>query len=174
MTKSTGDKSLTLSPHSPVKLNARNLLALLSDGQLSDVQPQSWKSIISALGVKAPHEIKRARQLLKGLIRQGEITELDGRHYVLAKSTATKQRSHEAAAPQLSESESLNAYGQGKARDEAQDELQGGVKGYGGMYNRSRPLLRTPGFHHNRRYAPAAGSRNHRGDLVHPALQKAH
>ena len=132
LTKSTGDKSLTLSPHSPVKLNARNLLALLSDGQLSDVQPQSWKSIISALGVKAPHEIKRARQLLKGLIRQGEITELDGRHYVLAKSTATKQRSHEAAAPQLSESESLNAYGQGKACDEAQDELQGGVKGYGG------------------------------------------
>ena len=96
------------------------------------MEPQSWKSIISALGVKAPHEIKRARQLLKGLIRQGEITELDGRHYVLAKSTATKQRSHEAAAPQLSVSESLNAYGQGKACDEAQDELQGGVKGYGG------------------------------------------
>ncbi|MEC8347200.1 MAG: hypothetical protein VXZ70_04140, partial [Pseudomonadota bacterium] len=70
MTKPTGDKSPALSPHSPVKLNARNLLALLSDGQ-----PQSWKSIIAALVIKAPHEIKHARQLLKGLIRQGEITE---------------------------------------------------------------------------------------------------
>ena len=127
MTKPTGDKSPALSPHSPVKLNARNLLALLSDGQ-----PQSWKSIIAALVIKAPHEIKHARQLLKGLIRQGEITELDGRHYALAKSIATKQRSHEAAAPQLPENESLDAYGQGKACDEAQDELQGGVKGYGG------------------------------------------
>lgn len=132
LTKPTGDKSPASSPQSPVKLNARNLLALLSDGQRSDGQPQSWKSIIAALGVKAPHEIKRARQLLKGLIRQGEITELDGRHYALAKALATKQRSREAAAPQLPESESLNASGQAKARDEAQDELQGEVKGYGG------------------------------------------
>ncbi|MEC8618581.1 MAG: hypothetical protein VXY32_03380, partial [Pseudomonadota bacterium] len=127
MTEPTGDKSPALSAHSPVKLNARNLLAQLSDGQA-----QSWKSIIAALGFKAPHEIKRARQLLKVLIRQGEITELDGRHYALAKSIATKQRSREVAASQLPESESLNESGQGKTRDEAQDEMQGEVKGYGG------------------------------------------
>ena len=127
LTKPTGDKSPAPSPQGPVKLNARNLLALLSDGQ-----SQSWKSIIAALGFKAPHEIKRARQLLKGLIRQGEITELDGRRYALAKSIATKQRLREAAAPQLPESESLNESGQDKTRDEAQDEMQGEVKGYGG------------------------------------------
>ena len=78
MTKPKGGKPPSTSSLKAVRFNARTLLAMLSDNQ-----PRSWKSITNTLGVKAPHEIKRIRQLLKGLVRQGEVKELDGRHYLL-------------------------------------------------------------------------------------------
>ena len=58
---------------------------------MSDGQQQSWQAITVALDAKAPHAIKRARQLVNRLIRQGEITELDGRRYALAQPRANSQ-----------------------------------------------------------------------------------
>ena len=55
------------------RLNANVLLKVLTDGQAL-----SWKAIIAALQATTPHDIKRARQVLKGLIRQGEVVELEG------------------------------------------------------------------------------------------------
>ena len=121
LTKPTGDKTPPPPPHSPVKLNARSLLTLLSDDQ-----PQSWQAITAALGAKAPHEIKRARQLLKGLVRQGEITELDGRRYALANARANSQgRDNVPRAPETAaQIDSLQGA--------VQDAVQGEVTGYGG------------------------------------------
>jgi len=73
LTKPRGEKN-----SSPRKLNAETLLELLTKQQ-----PQSWKALTASLQAKAPHEIKRLRQLLKGLIRQGRITERDGHMYSL-------------------------------------------------------------------------------------------
>ena len=61
------------------------LLKVLGDGQLF-----SWKAIIAALQATTPHDIKRARQVLKGLIRQGEVVELEGRKYALVSSQAVE------------------------------------------------------------------------------------
>ncbi|NCF44246.1 MAG: ribonuclease R [Proteobacteria bacterium] len=82
MTKPRGGKSPSKSLPAPaakgIKPNAQSVRAVLADGA-----PKSWRSITTALGVKAPHEIKRARQLLKGMIRQGEVEEQAQRQYVL-------------------------------------------------------------------------------------------
>ena len=127
MTKPTGDKTPT-PPLSPVKLNARSLLTLLSDGQ-----QQSWQAITAALGAKAPQEIKRARQVLKGLIRQGEITELDGRHYVLAETGAN---SPGRASAKAQETEAQT--------DSLRDGVQGEVTGYGGKLSvDGLPIIRS-------------------------------
>ena len=127
MTKPTGDKTPT-PPLSPVKLNARSLLTLLSDGQ-----QQSWQAITAALDAKAPHEIKRARQVLKGLIRQGEITELDGRHYVLAETRANS-RGRASAKAQETEAQT----------DSLRDGVQGEVTGYGGKLSvDGLPIIRS-------------------------------
>ena len=127
MTKPTGDKTPT-PPLSPVKLNARSLLTLLSDGQ-----QQSWQAITAALDAKAPQEIKRARQVLKGLIRQGEITELDGRHYVLAETGAN---SPGRASAKAQETEAQT--------DSLRDGVQGEVTGYGGKLSvDGLPIIRS-------------------------------
>ena len=88
MTKPRGGKSPSKSPSELVakdsKLNAQSMRAVLADGE-----PRSWRSITAALGVKAPHEIKRARQLLKGMIRQGEVEEQAQRQYVLLSKQAS-------------------------------------------------------------------------------------
>ena len=115
LTKPTGDK--TSPPLSPVKLNARFLLTLLSDGQ-----QQSWQAITAALDAKKPYEIKRARQLLKGLVRQGQITELNGRQYALAKKPANNQG--QGNMPRAPETEAQI--------DILQGAVQGEVTGYGG------------------------------------------
>ena len=127
MTKPTGDKTPT-PPLSPVKLNARSLLTLLSDGQ-----QQSWQAITAALDAKAPQEIKRARQVLKGLIRQGEITELDGRHYVLAE-TGANSPGRASAKAQKTEAQT----------DSLRDGVQGEVTGYGGKLSvDGLPIIRS-------------------------------
>ena len=127
MTKPTGDKTPT-PPLSPVKLNARSLLTLLSDGQ-----QQSWQAITAALDAKAPQEIKRARQVLKGLIRQGEITELDGRHYVLAETGANSPGRA-----------SAKAQGTEAQTDSLRDGVQGEVTGYGGKLSvDGLPIIRS-------------------------------
>ncbi len=117
MTKPTDDKAPPPPPRSLEKLNARSLLTFLSDDQ-----PQSWQAITAALGAKAPHEIKRARQLLKGLIRQGEITERDGHRYALAKARANSQGLGKM--PRVPETEAQI--------DTLQGAVQGEVTGYGG------------------------------------------
>ena len=79
LTKLRGEKT---SPNAPVRTTRLNAKALLK--VLGAEQALSWKSITSALQVTTPHDIKRARQVLKGLVRQGDVVELDGRKYALA------------------------------------------------------------------------------------------
>jgi exoribonuclease R len=133
LTKPSGDKTPSAAPRNAVKLNARSLLTLLSEDL-----PQSWQAITAALGAKAPHEIKRARQLLKGLIRQGEITELDGRQYALAKKPANNQgQGNVPRAPGTeAQIDSLQGAVQGAE--------QGEVTGYGGKLTvDGMPIIRS-------------------------------
>ena len=106
MTKPRGEKN-----SSPTKLQAATLLSLLAKHE-----PQSWKSLTASLQAKAPHEIKKLRQLLKGLIRQGQVTEQDGHLYRLAADTSA-ERGDSAGGPKSADS--------GKS-------LRGTVQGYGG------------------------------------------
>ena len=127
MTKPTGDK-MPPTPLSPVKLNGRSLLTLMSDGQ-----QHSWQAITAALDAKTPQGIRRARQVLKGLIRQGEITELDGRHYVL---TETRPNSRGRASAKAQETEAQT--------DSLRDGVQGEVTGYGGKLSvDGLPIIRS-------------------------------
>ena len=79
LTKLRGEKTSPNAPVRTTRLNAKVLLKVLGAEQAL-----SWKSITSALQVTTPHDIKRARQVLKGLVRQGDVVELDGRKYALA------------------------------------------------------------------------------------------
>ena len=129
MTKPTGDKTPPPPARSLVKLNARSLLTLLSDDQ-----PQSWHPITASLGAKEPYEIKRARQLLKGLIGQGEITELDGRRYALANARANSQGLGNM--PRAPEAEAQI--------DTLQGAVQGEAIGYGGkLVMDGLPIIRS-------------------------------
>ena len=124
LTKLHGEKTSPTTPVRSARLNAKVLLKVLGDGQAF-----SWKAIIAALQVSAPHDIKRARQVLKGLIRQGEVVELEGRKYALASSWADedfKGRLDDAAT--------------------AQDPVSGVVQGYGGNLTLDgRSILKSPG-----------------------------
>ena len=79
LTKLRGEKTSPNAPVRTTRLNAKELLKVLGAEQAL-----SWKSITSALQVTTPHDIKLARQFLKGLVRQGDVVELDGRKYALA------------------------------------------------------------------------------------------
>ena len=106
MTKPRGEKN-----SSPIKLQAATLLSLLAKHE-----PQSWKSLTASLQAKAPHEIKKLRQLLKGLIRQGQVTEQDGHLYRLAADTSA-ERGDSAG---------------GRKSADSDKSLRGTVQGYGG------------------------------------------
>ena len=106
LTKPRGEKN-----SSPTKLKAQTLLGLLAKQE-----PQPWKSLTASLQANAPHEIKKLRQLLKGLIRQGQVTEQDGHLYRLA--------------PDKPAADANSAMG-GKAAGSGQS-LRGTVQGYGG------------------------------------------
>ena len=54
-------------------------------------EPRSWKYLTAALHAKAPHEIKKLRQVLKGLMRQGQIQEREGHLYTLGGDAASDQ-----------------------------------------------------------------------------------
>jgi ribonuclease R len=106
LTKPRGEKN-----SSSTKLKAQTLLGLLAKQE-----PQSWKSLTASLQANAPHEIKKLRQLLKGLIRQGQVTEQDGHLYRLAADNPA--------------TDANSAVG-GKLAGSGQS-LRGTVQGYGG------------------------------------------
>ena len=124
MTKLRGEKTSPTAPVRSTRLNAKVLLKVLADAQA-----HSWKSITSALQLSTPHDIKRARQVLKGLVRQGDVVALDGRKYTLASSRPEEQ---------------IEA-GQGDA-ERAGDSVSGVVHGYGGKLTLGGfPVLRSSG-----------------------------
>ena len=121
LTKLRGDKTSPPAPVRPTRLNAKVLLNVLADEHA-----HSWKSIIAALQVTTPHDIKRARQVLKGLIRQGEVAELDGRQYALASSRGKERPKAE------------------QDNTRARDPVSGVVQGYGGkLALGGLPILRS-------------------------------
>ena len=124
MTKLPGEKTSPTAPVRSTRLNAKVLLKALADKQT-----HSWKSITSALQVTTPHDIKRARQVLKGLVRQGDVVELDGRKYTLASSRPEERFEADRSAPAP-----------------AQKPVTGVVQGYGGKLTLGGfPVLRSSG-----------------------------
>ena len=142
LTKLRGDKTSPTAPVRPTRLNAKVLLNVLADEHV-----HSWKSIIAALQVTTPHDIKRARQVLKGLIRQGEVAELDGRQYALASSRGKERPKAE------------------QDNTRARDPVSGVVQGYGGKLTLGGlPILRSSAGARN-----PCGAARRRGDLSHCA-----
>ena len=113
MTKLHGEKTSPTTLARSARLNANVLLKVLTDGQAL-----SWKAIIAALQATTPHDIKRARQVLKGLIRQGEVVELEGRTYALVSPQAVEELK-----------------GGDDDANSVQDPVIGIVKGYAGKLN---------------------------------------
>jgi ribonuclease R len=116
LTKPHGEKK---SPHPQLKAN--DLLDLLATKQ-----PQSWKSLTATLNARAPHEIKKLRQVLKGLIRQGQIREEQGHLYHLVAADPRKSSSAQAA--------------------DSAEPVQGTVQGFGGRLSvDGLPIARVGG-----------------------------
>ena len=123
LTKLRGEKTSPNAPVRTTRLNAKVLLKVLGVEQAL-----SWKSITSALQVTTPHDIKRARQVLKGLVRQGDVVELDGRKYALA-------------GPRREERLEADQH-----VGRAQDTAAGVVRGYGGKLTlEGFPIYRSSG-----------------------------
>ena len=59
------------------QLNAKVVLRVFS----GHAQPLSWKFLNSALGTSSPAQIKKLRQVLKGLLRTHELRLIDGHLY---------------------------------------------------------------------------------------------
>ena len=59
------------------QLNAKVVLQVFDD----HAEPLSWKNINSALGISGPLQIKKLRQVLKGLVRANELRLTDGHLY---------------------------------------------------------------------------------------------
>ena len=59
------------------QLNAKVVLQVFDD----HAEPLSWKNINSALGISGPMQIKKLRQVLKGLVRANELRLTDGHLY---------------------------------------------------------------------------------------------
>lgn len=120
LTKPRGEKPTPSPSDQPSSLNKQSLLGILADGRA-----HAWKAITAALKVKAPHEIKRARQLLKGLVRQGVIQELEGRRYTQSSTLENTLPKSASTLPNL---------------------LNGVVQGYGGKLNiGGTPIAKSTG-----------------------------
>ena len=73
------------------QLNAKVVLGIFEDHS----EPLSWKFLVAAVGATTPLQIKKLRQVLKGLVRTHELSLIDGhlyqRRHAVQKSTQEKQ-----------------------------------------------------------------------------------
>ncbi|MEC8808053.1 MAG: hypothetical protein VXX21_03285, partial [Pseudomonadota bacterium] len=73
------------------QLNAKVVLGIFEDHS----EPLSWKFLVAAVGATTPLQIKKLRQVLKGLVRTHELSLIDGhlykRRHAVQTSTQEKQ-----------------------------------------------------------------------------------
>ncbi|MEZ7819218.1 MAG: ribonuclease R [Pseudomonadales bacterium] len=68
-------------------LNARRVIDLLVEHPV----PITWQQMVEILDVPRPHGVKRLRQILRGLVRLGEIVANENREYLLSPAKARKK-----------------------------------------------------------------------------------
>ena len=68
-------------------LNARRVIDLLVEHPV----PITWQQMVEILDVPKPHGVKRVRQILRGLVRLGEIVANENREYLLSPAKARKR-----------------------------------------------------------------------------------
>ena len=104
-------------------LNARRVIDLLVEHPV----PITWQQMVELLDAPRPHGVKRVRQILRGLVRLGEIVSNENREYLLSPKKARKKnkRSVQETAPTESVSVQESNLSLGS------DKLQGIVTGLG-------------------------------------------
>ena len=68
-------------------LNARRVIDLLVEHPV----PITWQQMVEILDAPKPHGVKRVRQILRGLVRLGEIVANENREYLLSPAKARKR-----------------------------------------------------------------------------------
>ena len=86
MSKSNGTNTSAGSAQQNV-LNARRVIDLLVEHPV----PITWQQMVEILDAPKPHGVKRVRQILRGLVRLGEIVANDHREYLLSPAKARKR-----------------------------------------------------------------------------------
>ena len=86
MSKSNGTNTSAGSAQQNV-LNARRVIDLLVEHPV----PITWQQMVEILDVPQPHGVKRVRQILRGLVRLGEIVANEHREYLLSPAKARKR-----------------------------------------------------------------------------------
>ena len=86
MSKSTDTNTSTGNSQHSI-LNARRVIDLLVERP----EPITWQEMVEILDAPRPHGVKRVRQLLRGLVRLGEIVANENREYLLSPKKARKR-----------------------------------------------------------------------------------
>ena len=86
-------------------LNARRVIDLLAEHPV----PITWQQMVEILDVPKPHGVKRVRQILRGLVRLGEIVANENREYLLSPAKARKRNKTPAQDADSAVSETLES-----------------------------------------------------------------
>ena len=86
-------------------LNARRVIDLLVEHPV----PITWQQMVEILDAPKPHGVKRVRQILRGLVRLGEIVANENREYLLSPAKARKRNKTPAQDADSAVSETLES-----------------------------------------------------------------
>lgn len=111
------------------RVNAKLVLALLA----AQDQPRSWVELTKLLNVTTAPDIKRARQVVQGLVRQREVTVDEQRLYAIVPKVAAKQARRAAKDNRASTKQLLQPAAK-QQRSSAQGTDVGVITGGGGRY----------------------------------------
>ena len=87
-------------------LNARRVIDLLVEHPV----PITWQQMVEILDAPKPHGVKRVRQILRGLVRLGEIVANENREYLLSPAKARKRNKTPAQDADSAVSETCRKY----------------------------------------------------------------